>query len=95
MADAPSLLKPMRLMIARSAAQAEQARARIARLRAWRDRADLDKGKSLPQQPGEGLAVLVEARRQPERVRQVEPGERGAQPRQVGAGARPAARAAA
>ena len=65
-------------MIARSAAEAEEARPRIAGLRAGGHCADFDKGEALPQQRrGMCLRVLVEPGREPDRVRQVEPGERG------------------
>ena len=64
--------------------EAEQTRLRIALLRARGHRPDFDKGEALPQQRRVRLCVLVEAGREPDRVRQVEPGERGAQTRQLG-----------
>src|SRR3569623_798447 len=48
-------------------------RPRIARLRQWRDRADLDEAEAEPQQRVRHLGVLVETRRHPDRVWKVEP----------------------
>ena len=50
------------------ARQAKQARARIARLRPRRQRADLDKAEAGAEQPARRLGVLVEARRHAERI---------------------------
>ena len=81
MAAAPSLLKPKRLMTARSRGQAEQARARVAGLRPRRGGADLDEAEAGAAEGGDGAGVLVEAGGEAERVRQVEAGEAGGEAR--------------
>ena len=57
----PSLLKPMRLITARSASRRKQAGAWIALLRARRDGADLDEAEAQPRPGDGGGGVLVEA----------------------------------
>ena len=88
-ASMPSLLKPKRLIAARSCGQPEEPRLRIARLRPRRRRADLEKAEAGPRQRRQRHGVLVEARGEPHRVRQLQPGQPRAQPRR---GDRPAAR---
>ena len=51
----------------------EQARARIAGLRQRGDRADLDEAETQPQQRVRDLRVLVETRRDPDRIGKIEP----------------------
>ena len=53
--------------------EAKQPRARIARLRQWRHRADFDKAEAETQQRVRHLGVLVEARRDPDRIGEIEP----------------------
>ena len=54
------------------APQAEEARARIARLRMRRDGADLGEAEAEPQDGIDGLAIFVETRREAERIGKVE-----------------------
>ncbi len=61
--------------------QAEQARARVAGLRPRGGGADLDEAEAGAAERGEGVGVLVEAGGEAERVRQVEAGEAGGEPR--------------
>ena len=58
----------MRLMIASSSTQAEEARLWIARLRQGRDRADLDVAEAERGQSADGAGVLVVARRKPDGI---------------------------
>src|SRR3546814_14802180 len=59
--------------------QAEDARARIARLRARRHRADLDEAEAEAQHGGHDLRVLVEAGGEAERIAEGEAPERAGQ----------------
>ena len=53
--------------------EAEQARARIARLRLRRHAADLDEAETEPQQRIRHLGILVEAGRKPDRIGKAQP----------------------
>src|SRR3546814_1425118 len=52
---------------------AEDARLRVARLRARRDRSDLREAHAEPQHRGEGVGILVEPGGKTDRIRKVEP----------------------
>ena len=56
---------------------AEQARLRIAALRARRDRADFDEAETQSRQAVDIFAVFVQTRRQTHGIRQVQPHQRG------------------
>jgi hypothetical protein len=68
----PRLLKPMRLMMASAAGQAEQAGLGIAGLGPGRHRAHLDEAEAELAQGVDGLAVLVQAGGQAHRVGKVQ-----------------------
>ena len=67
-AATPSLLKPSRLITRLVGIEAEQARPRIARLRLRRHAADLDEAEAEPEQRVHHLGILVEARRESDRI---------------------------
>ena len=88
----PRLLNPMRLITARSSASRNRRGLRIARLRPRRQRAHLDEAEAERQHLLGHLGILVEARGEPDRSREVEPGDRrpqrSAESRAGGAAAR-------
>ena len=68
------------------AADAEQPRLRIARLRAWRDGAHFDQPEAHQRQRPRHLAILVEAGRHADRIFELEAGEQRLQFRRIGIG---------